>query len=246
MRDVKTKWNEMAATACLAVLLVSGCDRGGRAGAGLSRDVIVSTASLSPGSASASPAAAPSETLAEVLLTSGSSAESDGELAAGTQGPSFGERAGTQDPSFGERAPACVQGWSAPPRGSALRKAALDMMRTTPNELFLVDEIRYFVGPEDADVVDRRREVERWYIKARTDSQPERRQRWLVRRAAAGSGIDAVAPYDSQGYGPGVWMRGDAVDPSFADPFQRPCNIAPNQGRCMGLPREVLGCLSGT
>jgi len=239
MHDVKTKYNEMAAIARvlgpLSLLLVSGCDRDGRAGSAISRDVVVSTASLSPGTASASSAAAPSETLAEVLLTSGSSAEPDGELTAGATAP-----------SFGERSPACVQGWSSPPRGSSLRKAALDMMRSTPNELFLVDEIRYFVGPEDADVVERGREVERWYIKARTDGQPERRQRWLVRRAGAGSGIDAVAPYDSHGYGAGVWERSDAVDPSFADPFQRPCEIARNDGRCMGLPREVLGCLSGT
>ena len=120
------------------------------------------------------------------------------------------------------------------------------MMRAAPDERFLVDEIRYFVGPEDADVVERGRDVERWYVKARAESQPERRLRWLVRRAGAGSGVDAVAPYDSHGYGPGVWVRSDAVDPSFADPFQRPCDTARGDERCMGLPREVLGCLSGT
>lgn len=240
MHDVKTELEETTGSAStseralgsltallVAALVISGCERGARAGSGgASRDVVVSTARLSPGMGSTNAAAAPSETLADVLLTSGSSAEPDRESGAPT--------------------PTCVQGWSAPPRGSSLRKAALDMMRSTPNELFLVDEIRYFVGPEDADVVERARDVERWYVKARTDGQPERQQRWLVRRAAAGSGIDAVAPYDSHGYGPGVWVRSDAVDPSFADPFQRPCDIARADARCMGLPREVLGCLSGT
>jgi hypothetical protein len=174
--------------------------------------------------------------LIETVLTSGSLAEPEG-----------GVTEGSVPPASGEGSPTCVHGWSAPPRGSALRKVALDMMRTGTGELFLVDEIRYFVGPEDADVVDREREVERWYIKARTEGQPERRQRWLVRRAGAGTGIDAVAPYDSRGYGPGVWVRRDAVDPSVADPFQRPCDdSAAAGGRCMGLPREVLGCLSGT
>jgi hypothetical protein len=120
------------------------------------------------------------------------------------------------------------------------------MLRTAPDERFLVDEIRYFVGPEDADVVDREREVERWYVKARSEREPERKQRWLVRRAGPGSGVDAVAPYESRGYGPGTWLRSDAVDPSVADPFQRPCDLSPKDQRCMGLPREVLGCLSGT
>ena len=119
-------------------------------------------------------------------------------------------------------------------------------MRSDPNERFVVDEIRYFVGPEDADVIGREHEVERWYVKAYAESEPERRQRWLVRRAPVGRGVDATAPYDSKGYGPGVWLRSDALDPSLADPFEVPCEPARDGGRCMGLPREVLGCLGGT
>jgi hypothetical protein len=139
-----------------------------------------------------------------------------------------------------------VKGWQTPERGSPLRSAVLNMLRTRPGERFVVDEMRYFVGPEDADVVDRSGNVERWYVKAYSELEPRRRQRWLVRRAALGSGIDAVAPYDSKGYGPSVWRRPDARDESLADPFERPCGQTRPGEKCMGLPREVLGCLAGT
>lgn len=142
--------------------------------------------------------------------------------------------------------PTCVNGWSTPERGSALRGAALDMMRVRPGERFIVDEMRYFVGPEDAEVLGVRGDVERWYIRATTETEPRRRHRWLVRRAKVGSGIDAIAPFDSKGYGPGVWRRPDAPDPSLADPFERPCQGTKPGEKCTGLPREVLGCLAGT
>ncbi|HTV24360.1 MAG TPA: hypothetical protein VMG12_36960 [Polyangiaceae bacterium] len=140
----------------------------------------------------------------------------------------------------------CVNGWTTPERGSALRGAVLDMMRVQKGERFVVEEMRYFVGPEDAEVLGVRGDVERWYVKATTETEPKRRQRWLVRRAKIGSGIDAVAPFESTGYGPGTWRRPDANDPSLADPFERPCQGTKPGDKCMGLPREVLGCLAGT
>jgi hypothetical protein len=149
-------------------------------------------------------------------------------------------------PPPGTLSPTCVKGWSTPGRGSPLRGAALDMMRVRPGERFVVEEMRYFVGPEDAEVLGLRGDVERWYVKASTETEPRRRQRWLVRRAKIGSGVDAIAPFESTGYGPGVWHRPDANDPSLADPFERPCQGTKPGDRCMGLPREVLGCLAGT
>ena len=148
--------------------------------------------------------------------------------------------------SAGASSPTCVQGWVTPERGSSLRSAVLNMLRTRPGERFVVEEMRYFVGPEDPDVIDPRGNVERWYVKAYSELEPRRRQRWLVRRAAIGSGVDAVAPYESKGYGPAVWRRPDTPDESLADPFERPCRDAQPGERCMGLPREVLGCLAGT
>ncbi|HWO08862.1 MAG TPA: hypothetical protein VNN80_05260, partial [Polyangiaceae bacterium] len=146
----------------------------------------------------------------------------------------------------GAPSPTCVKGWVAPERGSSLRSAVLNMLRSRPGERFVVEEMRYFVGPEDADVVDPRGNVERWYVKAYSELEPRRRQRWLVRRAAIGSGVDAVAPYESKGYGPSIWRRPDTPDEGLADPFAHPCRDARPGERCMGLPREVLGCLAGT
>jgi len=62
----------------------------------------------------------------------------------------------------------CVQGWVRPRAGSKLRKAALDMLRQQRGERFVVLEMRYFVGPEDAEVIGPQRQVERWYVKARS------------------------------------------------------------------------------
>jgi hypothetical protein len=146
----------------------------------------------------------------------------------------------------GAPSPTCVKGWVTPERGSSLRSAVLNMLRNRPGERFVVEEMRYFVGPEDGDVVDPRGNVERWYVKAYSELEPRRRQRWLARRAALGSGVDAVAPYESTGYGPSVWRRPDASDESLADPFEHPCRDARPGEKCMGLPREVLGCLAGT
>jgi len=148
--------------------------------------------------------------------------------------------------SPGSVSPTCVNGWVSPERGSSVRGAVLDMMRVRPGERFVIHEMRYFVGPEDAEVVGVRGDVERWYVKASTEQEPRRRHRWLVRRAAVGSGVDALAPYDSTGYGAGIWRRPDAADESLADPFEHPCQGTAPGDKCMGLPREVLGCLAGT
>lgn len=153
---------------------------------------------------------------------------------------------GAEAPALGAASPTCVNGWSTPARGSALRGAVLDMMRVRPGERFVVEEMRYFVGPEDAEVLGSRGDVERWYVKAFTEAEPRRRLRWLVRRAPVGSGVDAVAPYDSRGYGAATWRRPDAPDESLADPFERPCEGTQPGEKCVGLPREVLGCLEGT
>lgn len=193
----------------------------------------------SPAGAAQAPSSAPAS---ERVPTSGMAADDKASNdKAEEEAPADGEGADRGSPSD-----TCVQGWVRPRAGSKLRKAALDMLREQRGERFVVLEMRYFVGPEDAEVIGPQRRVERWYVKARSLADRSRQQRWLLRRAAVGSGIDAVAPFDSSGYGPGIWRRPDAVDESTADPFQRPCDVARAGARCMGLPRSVLGCLQGT
>jgi hypothetical protein len=151
-----------------------------------------------------------------------------------------------QPASSGAPSDTCVNGWTSPGRGNPLRKAALDMIRARKSERFVVEEMRYFRGPEDAEVIGPQREVERWYVKAYSTGVGARRQRWLVRRAEVGRGVDAVADFDSTGYAPGTWKRPDASDDSVSDPFQRPCDRQSAGEKCMGLPYAVLGCLDGT
>lgn len=153
---------------------------------------------------------------------------------------------GAEEPTGGPPSPTCVNGWTAPGRGSSLRKVALDMIRERKSERFVVLAMRYFRGPEDAEVIGPQREVERWYVKAESVGRNPRRQRWLVRRAEVGGGIDAVADFDSTGHAPGTWKRPDASDDSVSDPFQRPCEHQAAGEKCMGLPYAVLGCLDGT
>jgi hypothetical protein len=159
--------------------------------------------------------------------------------------PGEAEKVAESD-TLGSASPTCVNGWSAPPRGSVLRSAALNMMRGSSEQRFVIDEMRYFVGPEDAEVMSPQSEVERWYVKGYPEGDFQRRQRWLIRRARLGSGVDAVAPYESRGYGPKTWTRLDAPEQRLADPFQHPCDPAKPDTKCMGLPVQVLGCLDGT
>lgn len=113
----------------------------------------------------------------------------------------------------GEVTESCVNGWTTPAPGTSLRTAALDLMRRdmslTPDDLFIVDEMRYFVGPEDVATIAPRRGVERWYVKGYLESDPTLAGRWLVRRVVGNesiAGVGAVAPYDTTGYEPGAWF----------------------------------------
>ena len=115
------------------------------------------------------------------------------------------------------------------------------------------------MGPEDADVIDPRPDVERWYVVGYAETDPSFRGRWLVRRTGVGFGLVAVAPYASTGFGSGVWetcpdgcrigrpLAGQWCDSTCAEDFQAdPCTgVAPgtwSPGDCRGLPPEVLGC----
>ena len=109
-----------------------------------------------PGAAPAPSGASPGS---ERLPTSGTAAE-DGKA---QEDVVEGEGADRGSPSD-----TCVRGWVRPRAGSKLRKAALDMLRQQRGERFVVIEMRYFVGPEDAEVIGPQRQVERWYVKARS------------------------------------------------------------------------------
>ena len=131
------------------------------------------------------------------------------------------------------------------------------------DDLFIVDDLRYFTGPEDTGISAPRRDVERWYVKARQQDDTSIQGRWITRRVNVGQGVAYSADYSSSGYETGTWT-GQEGEGSEYDPFQPPCTAShgpycqcdwgvsgcscsdPGVPLCTGPPPEVMGCLDGT
>jgi hypothetical protein len=161
----------------------------------------------------------------------------------------------------------CVNGWITPTPGTPLRTMPLDHIRgflgLSAGDLFVVDEMRYFVGPEDVEVIAPRRDVERWYVKAYQQSDPSINGRWIVRRINIGEGVAYWADYATVGYEEGIWTGYEGEGAEY-DPFHPPCTSThgpyctcdwgvsgcscPDTDHpvCWGPPPEVMGCLDGT
>jgi hypothetical protein len=165
---------------------------------------------------------------------------------------------------------ACVEGWVTPPRDTRLRELPLRIIRRTmrfDGTLRVVD-MRYFVGPE-APPIEKLYllEIRRWYVKGFLRSNPDFRGRWLVESRRFGSGVAAVAPYDSKGWRSPDWT---GFEYETAGPYAEPRSYEGLPGEWVGkpydfvkgvsateessgeglknqgLPREVVGCLAGT
>jgi len=160
----------------------------------------------------------------------------------------------------------CVNGWITPTPGTALRKRPLDFIRRrlglSSDDLFIVDEMRYFTGPEDVEISAPRRNVERWYVEAHLQSDPSVAGRWLVRSCNVGAGIFAEAPAGTVGFAAGTWTSheedGTAYDPftpactAANGPYCRcawevdACSCSDNEHLiCSGPSPSVMGCLDG-
>ncbi len=158
----------------------------------------------------------------------------------------------------------CVTGWFTPSPGSALRTFPLDMIRAHlglgSGDLFIVNEMRYFDGPEDVEMISPRRNVERWYVDAYQQDDPAIAGRWIVRRIDIGEGVAYEAPAGTTGFATGTWW---ALDGGGFDPFTPECTVDngpfcmcdwdvdgcdcadTSQPACTGPPPEVMGCLDG-
>jgi len=167
----------------------------------------------------------------------------------------------------GPASPTCINGWATPDPGSALRTVAIDMIRMSlglsQSDTFVVDQMRYFRGPEDVGIIAPRRDVERWYVEARLRTDPSVAGRWIVRRTDVGEGVAYQAPYGTTGYEPGLWT-GEEGEGAEYEPFNPPCTAAHGpyctcdwgvsgcscadsaSAICTGPPPEVMGCLAGT
>jgi len=159
----------------------------------------------------------------------------------------------------GDAGPGCVDGWTTPAPGTALRVAPLDAIRRQMGVTgqFQVLGMRYFTGPELSWVKSPRLDtIEWWYVEARLVDDPAYQARWLVVRRAPGvdtEAIAAAAPFGTSGYRSPDWRAflGDGepqtveglpgewagVDYDF---------VHGEDGEKPGLPDENTRCLDGT
>jgi serine/threonine protein kinase len=113
----------------------------------------------------------------------------------------------------------CPGGWTRPAVGTATRTAPLTAIRAHEGWTgrFLVEEMRQFSGEDGLD---------RWYVKARQETDPSLRGRWLVQEdEEGGHRVVASAAFDSTGYRARDWRT------------------APGQ---RALPAGLAGCLANT
>ncbi len=144
----------------------------------------------------------------------------------------------------------CINGWTVPPFGSELRKRPLDLLRWTQGYTgqFEVPDIRYFVGPDDANKGEPRDPVvERWYGKVIYIDDRSFRVRFLATRRPVGEGIAAVAPFDSVGFHSPDWVGFDGEGGS--SPFPNLPGLWPglpyDYVAAHQMPDECRGCLDG-
>ena len=154
----------------------------------------------------------------------------------------------------------CVDGWVTPPRDSVRYAEPLRVIRRATGErgpLEVVD-LRFFEGPESPPsdkgyLLD----IGRWYVKAFAKHDLSFQGRFLVESREFGTGLVAVAPYDTNGFRSPDWVgfQFDSGDPqarvypglpgSWAGvPYDFVSGGAGLQ--IPGLPEQVVGCLSAT
>lgn len=159
----------------------------------------------------------------------------------------------------------CTGGWITPERGTDLRTEPLDALRARygVTGLFVIDEMRYFEGPQDPGTIAPRYDYLRfWYVKASQQDDPSFRARWLLVAPPDGEpAVAATAPYGSTGFGPGDWVAffGESDAPYeypglpgqyFGIAYDFVTGIIIDSGEFEGgppgLPAESVGCLRGT
>jgi hypothetical protein len=154
----------------------------------------------------------------------------------------------------------CVNGWVTPRRGTRDLEFPLRVIRRTTGvegPLRIVD-MRYFEGPEsppsDKGYI---LVIQRWYVKLYAERDPAFQGRFLVENRRFGSGISAVAPYDSSGWRSPDWVgfQYDSADtqarayPGLPGLWEGiPYDFVNGGGGITipGLPQQVVGCLNGT
>jgi hypothetical protein len=117
--------------------------------------------------------------------------------------------------------------------------------------------MRMFVGdespPEDKNYLEN---IVRWYVKMYAADDPSYQGRFLVEDRRFGTGLVAVAPYDTTGFGSPDWIGFQyetGTEPKAYEGLPGRWNGIPYdfvQGGASltmpGLPEDLAGCLDGT
>jgi hypothetical protein len=136
-----------------------------------------------------------------------------------------------------------------PAEGSAFRSEPLDAVRAAQRlrGTLRVEELRYFLGPDDADLAPESRQkppVERWYGKVVLPGAKPFKLRFLYVRREVGAGIVAVAPYGTKGFSGKDWTgfegEGTTTVPGVPGTWQGAPYDYVKAGQ---LPPEVRGCI---
>ncbi|MDQ1713317.1 MAG: hypothetical protein QOE45_2767 [Frankiaceae bacterium] len=144
----------------------------------------------------------------------------------------------------------CVNGWKEPAQGTALRTKPLDLLRETQGFTgsFQVVDLRYFTGPDDANLAadSKQPSVERWYGKVVYLPDPSFKLRFIAVRRGVGEGIVAVANYGTKNFAGHDWYGFDGEGGKSKYPTVP--GLWPGQPidytAAHELPDEVIGCLA--
>jgi hypothetical protein len=149
-----------------------------------------------------------------------------------------------------------------PPSNTSLYEEPLRIISKTENVRgpLVVTDMRYFTGGESPPPTPPKGYlafIRRWYVKAYAKRDPGFQGRFLVEERLFGSGLSAVAAYDSKGFSSPDW-KGFQYD--SANPAPRPIDGLPGEWSGIeydfvkggagltipGLPATLTGCMKGT
>jgi hypothetical protein len=166
----------------------------------------------------------------------------------------------TPPPRSGPSTDTCEGGWETPASGSNQWNRPLGIIGRTTGESGPLDvvDMRLFVGPEsppsDKGYL---MHIQHWYVKVYAKDDLSFQGRFLIEKRAFGSGLVAVAAYDTSGFTSPDWVgfqwnaadRTRRVYPTLPSRWEGTAYDFVRGGEGLdlpGLPAEMAGCLDGT
>ncbi|HEU0132483.1 MAG TPA: hypothetical protein VFQ85_15975 [Mycobacteriales bacterium] len=145
----------------------------------------------------------------------------------------------------------CVNGWREPAPGTDLREHPLNLLRGTQGFTgpFLVTDLRYFTGPDDANIAPESRQkkpVERWYGKVTFTGDKTFKVRFLAVRRTVGTAVVAVAPFATKDFRSPDWrgFDGEGGKSTFPGLPGQWSGMPYDYVKARELPDAVVGCLA--